>query len=66
MKVDGGFGSDLAKVPEAAKELEAAGYSGAWTAETAHDPFFPFSWAPNTPRHWKWAHRLRLRSHVTR
>ena len=41
MKVDGGFGSDLAKVPEAAKELEAAGYSGAWTAETAHDPFFP-------------------------
>ena len=41
MKVDGGLGSDLTKVPQAAKELEAAGYAGAWTAETAHDPFFP-------------------------
>lgn len=41
MKVDGGLGSELTKVPGAAQELEAAGYSGAWTAETAHDPFFP-------------------------
>ena len=41
MKIDGGLGFDLTKVPAAAKELEAAGYSGAWTAETAHDPFFP-------------------------
>ena len=41
MKVDGGLGTDLTKVPNAAKELEAAGYSGAWTAETSHDPFFP-------------------------
>lgn len=41
MKVDGGLSSDLTKVPGAAKELEAAGYSGAWTAETSHDPFFP-------------------------
>ena len=41
MKVDGGLGFDLRKVPESAKELESAGYSGAWTAETAHDPFFP-------------------------
>jgi alkanesulfonate monooxygenase SsuD/methylene tetrahydromethanopterin reductase-like flavin-dependent oxidoreductase (luciferase family) len=41
MKVDGGLGFDLTKVPQAAKELEAAGYAGAWTAETAHDPFFP-------------------------
>ena len=41
MKVDGGLGSDLSKVPQSAKELEAAGYAGAWTAETAHDPFFP-------------------------
>jgi probable F420-dependent oxidoreductase len=28
-------------VPQSAKEVEAAGYSGAWTAETAHDPFLP-------------------------
>ena len=41
MKVDGGLGNDLRKAGEQAKELEAAGYSGAWTAETAHDPFFP-------------------------
>jgi probable F420-dependent oxidoreductase len=41
MKVDSGFGSDLSKVPQTAKEVEAAGYAGAWTAETSHDPFFP-------------------------
>src|ERR687889_1752670 len=41
MKVDGGIGTNLTKVAEQAKEAEAAGYSGAWTAETAHDPFFP-------------------------
>jgi probable F420-dependent oxidoreductase len=31
----------MSKVPQSAKEVEAAGYSGAWTAETAHDPFLP-------------------------
>lgn len=41
MKVDSGFGSDLSKVPQTAKEVEGAGYAGAWTAETSHDPFFP-------------------------
>ncbi|MCU0261096.1 MAG: LLM class flavin-dependent oxidoreductase, partial [Ilumatobacteraceae bacterium] len=41
MKVDGGIGSDLRQVAANAKEVEEAGYSGAWTAETAHDPFFP-------------------------
>ncbi len=44
MKVDGGFGvggSGLAKAGTAAKEQEAAGYSGFWTAETSHDPFLP-------------------------
>ncbi len=41
MKVDGGIGNDLHKAGTQAKEVEAAGYSGAWTAETAHDPFFP-------------------------
>jgi probable F420-dependent oxidoreductase len=41
MKVDGGIGSDLRKAGAQAKEVEAAGYSGAWTAETSHDPFFP-------------------------
>jgi probable F420-dependent oxidoreductase len=41
MKVDGGIGSDLDKVPAQAKALEQAGMSGIMTAETAHDPFFP-------------------------
>jgi alkanesulfonate monooxygenase SsuD/methylene tetrahydromethanopterin reductase-like flavin-dependent oxidoreductase (luciferase family) len=44
MKVDGGFGvgwPGLAKAGAVAREQEQAGYSGFWTAETAHDPFFP-------------------------
>ena len=41
MKVDGGIGVDLNKVPQTARELEAAGYCGAWSTETAHDPFLP-------------------------
>jgi probable F420-dependent oxidoreductase len=41
MKVDGGIGSDLTKAGAEAKEREEAGYSGVWTAETAHDPFLP-------------------------
>ncbi len=41
MKVDGGISTNLHTAGAQAKELEAAGYSGAWTAETSHDPFFP-------------------------
>src|SRR4051812_20806806 len=41
MKVDGGLGTDLSKAAASAREIEAAGYTGVWTAETAHDPFFP-------------------------
>jgi len=41
MKVDGSLGSNLHGAGAQARELEAAGYSGAWTAETSHDPFFP-------------------------
>ena len=41
MKVDGGIGTNLTKVTDQAKEAERAGYSGVWTAETSHDPFFP-------------------------
>jgi probable F420-dependent oxidoreductase len=41
MKVDGAITADLARAGEQAAELEKAGYSGAWTAETSHDPFFP-------------------------
>ena len=41
MKIDGSLSSNLRTVPQSAEEVEAAGYSGAWTAETAHDPFLP-------------------------
>jgi probable F420-dependent oxidoreductase len=41
MKVDGSIGFDLKKVAKNAEAVEAAGYSGAWTAETSHDPFLP-------------------------
>lgn len=45
MKVDGGMMGNLAEVPERAKALEAAGYDGLMTAETAHDPFLPLALA---------------------
>ena len=41
MKIDGGISTDLRSVPKQAKDVEASGYSGAWTAETSHDPFLP-------------------------
>ena len=41
MKVDGALGTSLARVPETVKMLEAAGFDGVISAETAHDPFFP-------------------------
>jgi alkanesulfonate monooxygenase SsuD/methylene tetrahydromethanopterin reductase-like flavin-dependent oxidoreductase (luciferase family) len=41
MKVDGGIGTDLHKAGASARAAEEAGYSGIWTAETSHDPFFP-------------------------
>lgn len=41
MKVDGGLGLSLPDAPRGAREAEAQGYDGIWTAETAHDPFFP-------------------------
>jgi probable F420-dependent oxidoreductase len=51
MKVDGGIGTNLAMAGAQAKELEAAGYSGGWTAETSHDPFFPLLMAAEHTEH---------------
>ena len=45
MKVDGGVGWNLKTVGAQARELEAMGYSGSQTAETAHDPFLPLAFA---------------------
>ncbi|HEY0519994.1 MAG TPA: LLM class F420-dependent oxidoreductase [Ilumatobacteraceae bacterium] len=41
MKVDGGVSNELTHAASSAKATEAAGYDGAWSAETAHDPFLP-------------------------
>lgn len=39
MKIDGGISFTLDGAAATAKEAEAAGYTGAFTAETSHDPF---------------------------
>ena len=36
-----GFQAVQFMLADMAKDVEAAGYSGAWTAETSHDPFLP-------------------------
>ena len=41
MKLDGGIPSSLHNAASSAQELERAGYTGGWTAETSHDPFLP-------------------------
>ncbi|HJR24666.1 MAG TPA: LLM class F420-dependent oxidoreductase, partial [Acidimicrobiales bacterium] len=41
MRIDGGIGGDLRSVGKAARAQEEQGYDGLWSAETAHDPFFP-------------------------
>jgi len=43
MRIDGGLMGDLSESGRQAKRLEGLGYHGALTAETAHDPFFPFA-----------------------
>jgi probable F420-dependent oxidoreductase len=41
VKVDGGINAKILEAGADAAALEAAGYSGGWTAETNHDPFLP-------------------------
>ena len=41
MKLDGGIASNLQHAAKSAQDLEQAGYTGGWTAETSHDPFLP-------------------------
>jgi probable F420-dependent oxidoreductase len=51
MKVDGGIGSDLSRAGTEAREAEAAGYDGVWSAEARHDPFFPLVLAAEHSEH---------------
>lgn len=43
MKIDGGISLDLSNAAGSAQLAEEAGYSGAFTAETSHDPFLPLA-----------------------
>jgi probable F420-dependent oxidoreductase len=43
MKIDTGLNGSIDQAGRRAAELERAGYSGVWTAETAHDPFLPLA-----------------------
>ena len=43
MKVDASLMGSFLDIPTKAAELESLGYSGAWTAETNHDPFLPIA-----------------------
>lgn len=45
MKVDASINVPIHGAGEKAAELEAAGFSGAWSAETSHDPFLPLALA---------------------
>lgn len=45
MKIDTNLPGRLDRVPDAARSIEARGYQGGWTAETAHDPFLPLALA---------------------
>ncbi|MCX8073823.1 MAG: TIGR03617 family F420-dependent LLM class oxidoreductase [Candidatus Binatia bacterium] len=46
MKIDTGLlAASLGDVPKAAKEAEALGFDGLWTAEAQHDPFLPLALA---------------------
>ena len=41
MKIDRSIGANLARAGDHARRAEDEGYSGIWTADTAHDPFLP-------------------------
>jgi probable F420-dependent oxidoreductase len=45
VKIDGGIGFDPTGISAAARQLEALGYDGAWTAESSRDPFLPLALA---------------------
>ena len=51
MRLDAGIGSDPTAAAQRAQQLEAAGYDGAWTSETNHDPFLPLALAAESTAH---------------
>jgi probable F420-dependent oxidoreductase len=43
VKIDGGIGFSPAGIGAAARDAEAIGFDGIWTAEASHDPFLPLA-----------------------
>ena len=41
MKVDGSLTDNLSEIANRARQVESAGYDGAYTFEGPHDPFLP-------------------------
>ena len=66
MKVDGGIGSGWTRPASRPPSWNAPGYSGAWTAETNHDPFLPLLLAAEHTRRSSWARRSPSPSPATR
>lgn len=50
MKIDAALTGRILDVGQQAAELEAFGYAGLWSEETAHDPFLPLALAASTTR----------------
>jgi probable F420-dependent oxidoreductase len=50
MKVDASIHFAGSGIGDAARRIERAGYDGAWSAETAHDPFLPLAVAAGATR----------------
>jgi len=48
---------DLREVPALARDAEALGFDGLWTAETKHDPFLPLALAAEHTRRLSWPTR---------
>jgi probable F420-dependent oxidoreductase len=51
MRIDGGVSGDLLKAGDSATATEQAGYDGAWSSETGHDPFLPLVLAAERTEH---------------
>jgi probable F420-dependent oxidoreductase len=51
VKIDGAIGFDPSGIAASARRLEAAGYDGAWAAETGRDPFLPLAIAADATEH---------------
>ena len=66
MRIDGGLLiDDLARIPERARALEAAGYDGAVSAEISSDPFLPLAIAAEHTERFRCSTSSRMCSRIS-